>query len=154
MLRTLVISALLCSAAFPALAADPKQEAEKLAVTYTENVAKKDAAGVASLYSKDGVQINPGGVFSDITKLYEGNFKNGTERIDIRTGHVWVINNDTVLAEGETDIFGKNPSSGEATKVTVYWSATDIRENGQMKIRMLTVGLKPPPPKEAEASAK
>jgi putative flippase GtrA len=38
------------------------------------------------------------------------------------------------------------------------WKAQEVshrhRENGQMKIRMLTVGLKPPPSKEAEASAK
>ena len=124
---------------------------EASADAYAENVAKKDAAGVASLYSKDGVQINPGGVFSDLKATYETNFKNGTQRIEVRPHNSWVLNNDLVLGEGETDIFGKNPSTGEATKVTVYWSGIDVRENGQLKIRMLTVGMKPPPPKEASA---
>lgn len=144
MLRILVVSILLSSAAIPALADDPKQEVEKLGAAYAENVAKKDPAGVAALYSKDGVIINSSGVHSDITELYKGNFKNGLERLEIRTGHIWPINNDTVIAEGETDIFGKN-ASGEATKVTIFWSALDIRENGQMKIRMLTAAPKPAP---------
>ena len=151
MLRTLVVSTLLCSAAFPALADDLKQEAEKLGVAYTDCVGKRDAACVASLYTKDGVLINAGGVVPDLKTFYENTFKNGTERIEIRMGHTWPINNDLVLADGETDIFGKNPSNGEATKVTVYWSSVDTRENGQLKIRMLTVGMKPPPPKEASA---
>ena len=147
MLRTLIASTLLCSVAFPALADDPKQEAEKLGAAYTDCIAKQDAACVASLYSKDGIQINPGGVFSDLKATYETNFKNGTQRIEVRPHNSWVLNNDLVLGEGETDIFGKNPSTGEATKVTVYWSGIDVRENGQLKIRMLTVGMKPPPPK-------
>ena len=151
MLRILITSAVFCSAAFPALADDPKQEAEKLGVAYADCIAKRDAACVASLYTKDGVQINPGGVVSDLKAAYENNFKNGTERIEVRPGHFWPINNDLVLGEGETDIFGKNPSTGEATKVTVYWTGIDVRENGQLKIRMLTVGMKPPPPKEASA---
>ncbi|WP_247294787.1 hypothetical protein [Bradyrhizobium sp. 87] len=57
--RSLLLA--LCSSAFisaPALADEVKQEAEKLAVAYTDCVAKKDAACVAALYTKDGVQIN------------------------------------------------------------------------------------------------
>jgi len=150
MLRTLIASTLLCSVV-PALADDAKQEVQKLAVAYTDCIAKKDPACVASLYTKDGVQINPGGVFSDLKSTYETNFKNGTERIEIRNGNFWVLNNDLVLGEGETDILGKNPSTGEATKLTVYWTGVNTRENGQLKIRMLTVGIKPPPPKEASA---
>jgi ketosteroid isomerase-like protein len=154
MLRPLFLSLMLSALAVPAMAQDAKQDAEKLAVAYTECVGKRDAACVASLYSKDGVQINPGGVFSDLKARYEQNFKNGTERLEIRTDHIWALSNDLVLADGETDIFGKN-DKGEATKVTVFWSAVDIRENGQMKIRMLTVAPKPaPPPKEASAEKK
>ncbi|UWU94261.1 nuclear transport factor 2 family protein [Bradyrhizobium sp. CB1015] len=146
-----------CSSAFisaSALADEVKQEAEKLAVAYTDCVAKKDAACVAALYTKDGVQINPGGVFSDLKTVYENNFKNGTDHIEIRVGNMSVINNDLVVANGETDIFGKDPKSGDATKVTVFWGAIEIREGGALKIRQLTVGMKPPPAKEANAEKK
>ena len=123
--------------AAPAQAQDVKRDAEKLAPAYQECVNKHDAACVAALYSKDGVQINPGGVFSDIKAIYEQNFKNGEDRIEIRTGHISPLSNDLVLADGEVDIFFKN-DKGETNKLTFFWTGVDIRENGQMKVRMLT----------------
>jgi ketosteroid isomerase-like protein len=155
MLKTLFMTTSLAAlvAATPVRAQDAK-DAEKLAPAYQECVNKHDAACVASLYSKDGVQINPGGVFSDIKATYEQNFKNGTDRIEIRVGHISPMSNDLVLADGETDIFVKN-DKGETNKVTFFWSGVDIRENGQMKIRMLTAAPKPAaPPKEASADNK
>jgi hypothetical protein len=155
MLKAFSITALATVAlAMPAFAQDVKEEATKLATAYQDCVGKHDAACVAALYSKDGVQVNPGGVFSDIKATYETNFKNGTDHIEIRLGHMSVINNDLVVADGETDIFGKDPKTGDATKATVFWGSTDIRENGTLKIRMLTVGIKPPPAKEASAEKK
>ena len=150
MFMTTSLAALAMAA--PVRAQDAK-DAEKLAPAYQACVNKHDAACVASLYSKDGVQINPGGVFSDIKALYEQNFKNGTDRIDIRVGHISPLSNDLVLADGETDIFIKNDKS-ETIKVTFFWTGVDIRENGQLKIRMLTVGPKPAPTKEANANKK
>ena len=66
MLRPLFFSLMLPVFAVPAMAQDVKQEVEKVGTAYQECMGKHDAACVASLYSKDGVQINPGGVFSDI----------------------------------------------------------------------------------------
>lgn len=154
MLKAMFVTASLSGLALAtsAHAQDTKQEAEKLATAYEECVAKHDAACVASLYSKDGVQINPGGVFSDIKATYEKNFKNGTDHIVVRVNHLQPLSNDLVVSDGETDIFIKN-DKGETNKVTVFWSSMDIRENGQMKIRMLTVAPKPTP-KEASADKK
>ena len=97
MLKPLFLSLALSAVAIPAMAQDVKQEAEKLAAAYQECVGKHDAACVASLYSKDGVQINPGGVMTDLKATYEQNFKNGTDRIEIRMGKMWPINNDLIL---------------------------------------------------------
>jgi hypothetical protein len=99
------------------------------------------------------VQVNPGGVFADIKAVYEQNFKNGEDRIDIRTGHISPLSNDLVLADGEVDIFFKN-DKGETNKLTFFWTGVDIRENGQMKVRMLTAAPKPEPTKEASADKK
>ena len=153
MLKPLFASLMLSAMAVPAMAADIKQEVEKVAADYAACVSKQDPACVAALYTKDGVQINPGGVKTDLKATYEQNFKNGTNKIEIRMGQLWPINNDLILGEGETDIFGKN-DKGEPTKTTVFWSVMDVRENGQMKIRMLTVAPKPPPAKEASADKK
>lgn len=111
---------------------------------------KPSAACVASLYSKDGVQINPGGTFSDIRKIYEDNFKGGTDSVVIRTDEIWPINNDLALAKGDADI----SRTQDPPMMSVFWSCVYVGEGGQMKIRMLTVGMKPPPPKEASAEKK
>jgi ketosteroid isomerase-like protein len=153
MLRPLFLSLMLSASAFPVMAQDAKQDVEKLAASYQQCVGKHDAACVAALYSKDGVQINPGGVFPDVKAVYEQNFKNGEDRIEIRTGHVSPLSNDLALADGEVDVFFKN-DKGETNKVTLFWTAVDIRENGQMKVRMLTAAPKPEPTKEASADKK
>jgi ketosteroid isomerase-like protein len=152
MLKALLVTASLAALAVatPVRAQDVKQELEKVRAAYQECVGKHDAACVASLYSKDGIQINPGGTFSDITKTYEDNFKNGTDSVVIRTDEVWPINNDLALARGEADI----SRTQDPPKMSVFWSGVYVREGGQMKIRMLTVGMKPPPPKEASAEKK
>jgi ketosteroid isomerase-like protein len=152
-LRPLFLSLILPALAVPAMAQDAKQDVEKLAAAYQQCVNKHGPAWVAALYSKDGVQVNPGGVFPDIKTVYEQNFKNGEDRIEIKVGHISPLSNDLVLADGETDIFFKN-DKGETNKVTVFWTGVDIRENGQLKIRMLTAAPKPEPTKEASADKK
>ena len=152
MLKALCITTSLAAIALvaPVRAQDIKQELQKVLAAYQECVGKHDAACVASLYSKDGVQINPGGTFSDLKKLYEDNFKGGTDSVVIRTDEIWPINNDLALAKGDADI----SRTQDRPKISVFWSSVYVREGGQMKIRMLTVGMKPPPPKEASADKK
>ena len=150
MLRIFALTALMTSVAVPALAQDIKQELEQLRTAYQDCVGKHDGACVASLYTKDGIQINPSGVFSDIKARYEENFKNGQESVAITTSNIWPLSNDLALAEGTADITRRT----EPLKVSVYWGATYVREGGQMKVRMTTIGMKPPPAKEASADKK
>ena len=151
MLKALFVTTSLAALALatPVRAQDVKQELEKVRAAYQECVGKHDAACVASLYSKDGVQINPGGTFSDLKKTYEDNFKNGTDSVVIRTDEIWPINNDLALAKGDADI----SRTQDPPKMSFFWSGVYVREGGQMKIRMLTVGMKPPP-KETTADNK
>ena len=152
MLKALLITTSLTALAVatPVRAQDVKQEVEKVRATYQECVSKHDAACVASLYSKDGVQINWAGTFPDVRKLYANNFKGGMDSVVIRTDEIWPINNDLALAKGDADV----SRTQDPPKVSVFWSGVYVREGGQMKIRMLTVGMKPPPPKEASAAQK
>jgi hypothetical protein len=68
MLKPLFVSLTLSAMAVPAMAQDVKQEVEKVRAAYETCVGKHDPACVAALYTKDGVQINPGGTFSDLKK--------------------------------------------------------------------------------------
>jgi len=48
----------------PVRAADDqssKQEVDKIAATYAENYNKQNSAGIAALFTKDGVLVNPTG---------------------------------------------------------------------------------------------
>jgi ketosteroid isomerase-like protein len=154
MLRALIITTSLATIVLtaPLRAEDFKSEAEKMATAYTACIAKHDAACVASLYSKDGVQINPiGAVKTDIKATYEENFKNGEETIAPTVNYAERLSNDLAMAAGDVDItFNVEPKQR-----TLFWSATYVKEGGQWKIRMLTAGIKPPPPpKEANADKK
>ena len=132
----------------PAVAAEPdpnlKQELGKVASAYEQNFNKKDAAGITSLYTKNYLRVNDGGPVTDNTKLYEGVFKVGFDHLEIKTTEIQPLSKDMAMSTGESRITGKS-EKGDPLDVTVIWTALDVRENGQWKIRMLTSFRKPPP---------
>jgi len=130
----------------PAAAEDVKMEVGKVAEAYSENFNKQNAAGIAALYASGGLLVNATGPHSDIEKTYEGVFKAGFTKDEIRVDQVWALGADTALAMGEFRISGQNPS-GTPIEVVGFWTATDVREGGTWKIKMLTAFPKAPPPK-------
>ncbi len=119
----------------PAAAADLKQEVEKIGSAYAESFNKQDATGIAALYATGGVHVNPAGPRTDIAELYQGVFKAGFNHEDITVDQAWPFGTDTALVLGEYRITGKN-QSGEPIEVAGRWTAVDIREGGNWKIRM------------------
>lgn len=140
----LIVSMLLTSTA---VMADPTQEMKRLAVTYQDNFNKKDAAGIAALYAKGGFLVNANGINSDIVRYYEGAWKNGLERIEISVDQVLPVGENVAISNGLANLSGKN-AKGEPINVSLIWTATDVQEGGQWKIRMLTALPKAPPPKQ------
>lgn len=136
----------------PVRAQDFKSEVEKIGVAYTDCVAKHDGACVASLYSKDGIQVNPAGeVKTDLKATYEDYFKAGEDKIASKVKYAQLLGNDMAMAVGDVDVtFNVEPKLR-----SLFWSAVYVKEGGQWKIRMLTAGIKPPPPpNEAMADKK
>jgi uncharacterized protein (TIGR02246 family) len=142
MFRSLMVVSLLLTST--AVLAEPRDDINKLVATYGDSFARKDAAGIASLYAKDGVLINANGVNADILRYYEAAFKNGMERLDGKIDQVVPLGEAVILSNGETQITGKNPTSGEAISATLVWTAVSVQEGGQWKIRMLTALPKAP----------
>lgn len=143
MRKFLMLSSAVFLMTVPAMAADVKQEIEKSVNAYMEGVAKQDGAAIAKLYvAKDPIWIGPNGeIKTDIKATYEENFKNGENKIVSKIDQIWVQSDDAALAKGSVDVtYGKDPP------IPAYWSSVNVREGGQMKIKMLTVGIKPPPP--------
>jgi len=120
-----------------------KQEVEKVGAAYADSFNRQDGAGIAALYASGGIIVNATGPHADIAETYAGIFKAGFNHNDITVGEVWPLGADTLLAVGEYHITGKN-QSGVPLEVTGIWTATDVREGGKWKIRMLSAIPKPP----------
>ncbi len=134
----------------PSFAADGdeklKQELEKLAAAFNASYNKQDSAGIAALFASGGVLVNPGGVHTDIAKFYDGVFKTGFNHNEIEVQRAWPLGADTAIAIGEFHSTGKSESGAPLDNVGV-WTATDVREGGTWKVRMLTAFPKPQPAK-------
>jgi ketosteroid isomerase-like protein len=122
----------------PAVAADNrlKQELDKVSAAYGESFSRQDGAGIAALYARGGIHVNPAGPRTDIAQLYEAAFKDGLNRADYTVSEALALGEDTALAIGEYHITGKTPSG--PIELVGIWTATDVREDGKWKIRMMT----------------
>jgi ketosteroid isomerase-like protein len=146
-----VCFALLLSA-IPANASDQtlKEEIGKVASTYEQYFSKKDAAGITSLYTTNYLRVTADGVVPDNTKLYESIFKTGFNRLEVKLTEVQSLSENMALSTGEAHLTGRS-EKGDPLDATAIWTALDVRENGQWKIRMLTSAPKSPPPAQQAA---
>ena len=129
-----------------AAAADLKQEVDKLSATYVERFNKQDAAGIAALFAKGGLFVNPMGAHTNIAQTLEGTFKAGLTRLEVTVDQVSPIGADTGIGVGEVILSGKN-QSGEPIRVAFRFTGVYVLEDGSWKIRMLTSLPKAAPPK-------
>jgi ketosteroid isomerase-like protein len=138
--------------AVPATASDQslKEEIGKIGSAYEQHFNKKDAAGITSLFTTNYLRVAGGGVVADNTKYYEDAFKAGLNHLEVKMTEVQALSENMALATGESRVTGKS-EKGDPIDVTVIWTALDVRENGQWKIRMLTSLPKPPPPQSQQA---
>jgi ketosteroid isomerase-like protein len=139
--------------AVPATASDQnlKEEIGKIGSAYEQHFNKKDAAGITSLFAKNYLRVTQDGVVADNTKYYEDAFKAGLNHLEVKMTEVQSLSENMALATGESQVTGKS-EKGDPIDLTVIWTALDVRENGQWKIRMLTSVPKPPPPPQTAAA--
>jgi uncharacterized protein (TIGR02246 family) len=137
--------------AIPATASDLKEEIGKIGSAYEQHFNKQDAAGITSLFTKNYLRVTQNGIEPDNTKFYEDSFKAGFNRLEVKTTEVQSLSENTALVTGEARVTGKS-EKGDPLEVNVIWTAFDVRENGQWKIRMLTSLPKPPPPQPQQAA--
>jgi uncharacterized protein (TIGR02246 family) len=142
----IVCTSLLFSTSAIAAEPDVKQEIEKVVATYSDHFSKKDAAAIATLFTKEGFVVNPAGVHPDVAKYYETAFSNGFDKLDSRVTRVSPMADGTALVVGEANVTGKKPQSGEPIEFRAVWTTVNVRDGGQWKIRMLTTVPKPPAP--------
>ncbi|WP_247385071.1 MULTISPECIES: nuclear transport factor 2 family protein [unclassified Bradyrhizobium] len=120
---------------------------EKIGAAYAENFNKQNGAGIAALYANGGMMINAAGPHTNIAETYAGVFKAGFDHNEITVDQVSPVGPDTLIAVGQFHLTGKN-ASGEPMDFKGLWTATDVREAGSWKIRVLAAFPKAPPPKD------
>jgi ketosteroid isomerase-like protein len=130
--------------AVPATASDLKEEVGKIGSAYEQHFNNKDAAGITSLFTKNYLRVDAEGVVADNTKLHEDIAKAGFNHLEVKTTEVQPLSENMLLATGESRVTGKS-EKGDPLELTIIWTALDVRENGQWKIRMLMTLPKPPP---------
>jgi uncharacterized protein (TIGR02246 family) len=127
-----------------------RQQIEQLVTTYRENWNNHNAAGIAGLYTKDGVLVSQAPKVvktgtQEIVQQYETIFKTMSHN-DAATAEVSPLGTDAVFSVGEYHLSGQG-QSGPA-KVDGHWTAVYVREGGTSKIRLLAAipDLSPTPP--------
>ncbi len=125
-----------------------RQEIERLAATYAENFNKQDAAGIASLYTKDGMLVSSAPKIvkngpQEIEQAYQTLFKTGINHEQIIVDQVSPLGGDAAISLGEYHLTGEGQSG--AIKVDGHWTAVDVREGSTWKIRLITAFPNPPP---------
>ena len=124
-------------------AVDPnvRKAVEQVSAAYKEHFNKNDAAGVAALFTKDGLLISqsPEGAVKSgtqaIVQRYEGFFKGGFTKMDTKVVQVARLADDVAIGWGEYVFSGQGKSG--PTKLTGTWSATYVRDTGTWKCRLL-----------------
>jgi ketosteroid isomerase-like protein len=136
-MRSISTALVLLGMLSPVMAAElSKADREKIGAAYEASFNKKDAAGIAALFTKDGIHVNQSGIRKP-AEFYGEVFKSGFDKLDAKVEQVYPLTADTAIASGTFVITGKS-DKGEALKASGRWSDTLINEGGAWKIKMLT----------------
>ena len=124
-----------------------RQQIEQLVTTYRTNWNNHNAAGIAELYTKDGVLVSQAPKVvktgpQEIVQQYETVFKTMSHN-DGATAEIFPLGSDSLISVGEYHLSGQG-QSGPA-KVDGHWTAVYVKEGGAWKIRLLTAVPDLPP---------
>jgi uncharacterized protein (TIGR02246 family) len=141
-----VTLALLASASAQQIDQNTRAQIERIAAAYVENWNKHDAAGIAALYTKDGVQVSEIGVKSgrqEIEQTYQSLMKTFPQHNGQSIEQISPLGNDADIRIGQFHLSGEGPNG--PIKLDGRYTAVDVREGGTWKIRLLTaVSVAPP----------
>jgi|SRR6516165_2246438 len=123
-----------------------RQQIERLVATYAENFNKQNAAGIAGLYTEDGMLVSPSANIVKtgqlIAQSYQDAFKSGMNHLELTVDQVSPFGTDAAISMGEYHLTGQGQNG--PMKVDGHWTGVDVREGGTWKIRLATAFPNPP----------
>lgn len=152
MLRLLIIvPALVIAYAMPASAQQSaRQTVEAFVAKYNDTIVRKDAAGLAAMFTQDGIQVTPQGPVMGREALQKHLTQAVKPVIDhaAKVDQVSMLNDTSLWATGSYSATIDSPNG--PVKIGGYWGATYIRDGSDLKCSMLTYNLTPAPTPEAK----
>jgi uncharacterized protein (TIGR02246 family) len=138
---------LITSASAQQVDQNTRQQIERLAAAYVESWNKQDAAGIATLYTKDGVLVKPTGAVrsgsQEIEQASQGVMKMFPQHNGETIEQISPLGNDADIRIGEFHLSGQGQTG--PSKLDGRYTAVDVREGGTWKIRLFTaVPIAPP----------
>ena len=131
---------LIASASAQQIDQNTRQQIERIAAAYVENWNKHDAAGIAALYTKDGVLVTPTGAVrsgpQEIQQASQGVMKTFPQHNGETIEQILPLGNDADIRIGEFHLSGQGQNG--PTKLDGRYTAVDVREGGTWKIRLFT----------------
>jgi ketosteroid isomerase-like protein len=115
-----------------------RQELEQISSAYAGSFNKRDGAGIAALFAKGGVHINPAGPRKDIEQFCQPIFEAGViDHYEASLDEFWSLGSAVAAAIGQHRMTGKDQSGAQIERLG-RWTATYVREGEKWKIKMLT----------------
>jgi uncharacterized protein (TIGR02246 family) len=128
-----------------------RQQIERIVAAYHEDWNNHDAAGIAGLYTKDGVLVTQAPKVvktgqQEIEQTYKSAFNTIPHHDPATVDQISPLGTDTAMSVGEYHLTGQGQSG--PTKIDGHWTGVYVREGGTWKIRLLTAvpDLPPTPP--------
>jgi ketosteroid isomerase-like protein len=120
-----------------------KAEVDKIAAAHAENYNKQNAAGIAALYVQGATVVNAAGVQTVVEDNFKNAFKAGFSHQEVTVIQASSIAPDVAIGHGEFTNTGQGQSG--PLKVHGRWTAVYVRQDGALKIRLLTAVPIPEP---------
>src|SRR5215472_12004809 len=122
-----------------------KQQIEQIIAAYHDAWNNHNAAGVAALYTKDGILVTQASQIvkhgqQDIEKNYEGAFATLPHHDSATADEIRPLGSGEFISVGAYHLTGSGNN-----KVDGHWTAVYVPEAGKLKIRMLTAVPDLPP---------
>jgi len=115
-----------------------KQQLEQITSAYVGSFNKRDSAGIAALFAKGGVHIDPMGPRKDIEQFYQPIFEAGIiDHYEASLDEYWSLDAAVATAVGQHRMTGKDHSGAPIERLG-RWTATYVREGDKWKVQMLT----------------
>jgi uncharacterized protein (TIGR02246 family) len=125
-----------------------RQQIEKTIAAYHENWNNHNAAGIADLYTNDGVLVTDRTAgfkkgHQEIEQYYKDLFNRISHNDSATVDELWPLGSNAVITVGEYHLSGQGQNG--PIKADGRYTTVDVLEGGARKIRLLTAVPSPPP---------